>query len=250
MMPYFKNMAEHDVQQKTIEEDIVTIADIETENALKSYLHDLFPVVDFLGEESYVARDDKTFLTGFVCDPIDGTGFFRDGVPKFGLMLSFMQDSELVRTWLYQPCSGDMIIAQKGEGVTLNGQKINASERKKPPLKEQALVGHFRSYDGDAMHRIHGHIKVNGLHIGEHVCASMDYFNFVRGTIDNIVYKNAYPWDMAAGALIVKELGGHAALLREQLDLNAHLCADIHAPVLFTRYRDDWAPLRAVLLSA
>ena len=248
LLPHYQNLRAADIRIKTAVDDVVTIADVATENALRDGLGKLFPDMDFIGEESYVENNRQPIVTGFICDPIDGTIYFKDGVPTFCLMLTYTEQHRPVYSWIYQPCTGDMMIARQNRGVALNTQPIYSVRDR--TLDDQLLVGHFGRFTSDAMQPFLKNIQRNGVLLGEHICASMDFLRFAAGEIDNILYKNSYPWDMAAGALLIKELGGHAALLYSEQDLNQDLFSHIQQPVLFTRYKADWSAFKDRILSA
>jgi fructose-1,6-bisphosphatase/inositol monophosphatase family enzyme len=252
ILPYYNNLHSNQIQQKTSPKDLVCVADLEAENAFRKKIQGLHPGLMFVGEESYYETGCQKVTTGGVNDSVDGSIHFINGLETFCSMQSFLENALIIYGAVYQPLANVMVIAKYGQGVMYNGQNINSNKalETRPRIYDQITIGHITGeFAAPELRPLLDNAQKNGLCIGDHICASMDYIRFVRGEVDNIVYKNAYPWDVAAGALIFEEMGGRAALLHSEKDLITNLFDDIHQPVLMTRRKDDWSAVKGALLS-
>ncbi|MDC6641787.1 inositol monophosphatase, partial [Leclercia adecarboxylata] len=70
------------------DESPVTIADRESEAAMRRLIGESFPGHGIVGEEYGVERADAEFV--WVLDPIDGTKSFICGVPLFGTLIALL----------------------------------------------------------------------------------------------------------------------------------------------------------------
>src|SRR5262245_30036290 len=104
----------------------VTIADRETEQELRSSLHQLFPDDGFLGEE----YGDASGTSGFrwVIDPIDGTRSFVRGIPLWGTLVGLEYKGEQIAGVAAAPALGQTWHALRGDGAFRNARPIRVSD--------------------------------------------------------------------------------------------------------------------------
>ena len=131
-VPRFRRLDASMVHVKTEAIDLVTEADIATENVIKAAMAGLMPDALFVGEESVAA--DPALLTrlatadlAVVVDPIDGTANYAAGLPLFATMASVVSKGETVAGIIYDPMGDDWIMAEKGSGAWLrrpNGESV------------------------------------------------------------------------------------------------------------------------------
>ena len=100
----------------------VTIADRQSEQAMRALINQRYPVHGIFGEEFGSEREDAQFL--WVLDPIDGTKAFITGVPLFGSLIGLMRDGRPVVGVIDQPISGERWLGVEGRASTLNGRPI------------------------------------------------------------------------------------------------------------------------------
>ncbi|MCE3232521.1 MAG: Inositol monophosphatase family protein [Rickettsiaceae bacterium] len=113
----------------------VTIADQETEKAIRTLIQAKYPDHGIQGEEFGIENEKAEYR--WIIDPIDGTTSFMIGRPTFGTLLALMQNNEAVLGVIDQPISGERWLAYKGNGATFNGNKI--STRKCASLSDAVL---------------------------------------------------------------------------------------------------------------
>src|SRR5579872_2052225 len=117
--------------------DFVTSADKRTEKILIEELSRARPGYGFLGEEGgAVEGADRTHR--FIIDPIDGTTNFMHGIPQFAISIALEREGQLVSALVFNPVTGEMYVAEKGQGAYLNDKRLRVAARKK--LNESILA--------------------------------------------------------------------------------------------------------------
>lgn len=211
ILPRFKNLQDGDIHAKTHANDIVTIADIETEAALSEILPKLFPGTLVIGEEGVssgvVSTDilhDPTQVV-FVVDPVDGTLNFKNGKPQFAVMMALVAGGQTRMGWIYDVINDTHYITQKGKGTTKNGQPTRV--RPALDLNDPAAIGYmeYRYFPKplQAYLKDQGAERFKSLH-----CAGHEYLNIASGQSDFTIFSHMKPWDHLAGVLMVEEAGG------------------------------------------
>src|SRR5688572_27207438 len=106
----------------------VTIADRETEQALRTALGEAFPADGFLGEEF----GDTPGTSGFrwIVDPIDGTRSFVRGVPLWATMVGLAYQGECIGGIVFLPALKQVYRALKGDGAFRGDRRIRVSDVK------------------------------------------------------------------------------------------------------------------------
>jgi len=104
----------------------VTIADKESEAAMRALIEDAFPDHGIIGEE----MDDKTPDAEFVwvLDPIDGTQSFVTGKPLFGTLVGLLQNEKPVLGVINMPALNERWLGASGQPTTFNGKPAKVRE--------------------------------------------------------------------------------------------------------------------------
>jgi myo-inositol-1(or 4)-monophosphatase len=190
--------------------DLVTEVDIECERMCRAILAERFPDHDILAEE--MSRDPQqpsTFTHRWVYDPLDGTTNYAHGLPIFCSSLALQIDGRTVVGAIYDPTRAELFTAERGTGAFLNGQRLHVSAAAE--LIDALLVTGF-PYD------VHKHtadlVTMFGAFLGRARAvrrlgsAALDLCYVAAGRFDGYWEQHLWPWDVAAGALIVAEAGG------------------------------------------
>ncbi|MES1942991.1 Inositol-phosphate phosphatase [Salinisphaera sp. PC39] len=196
---------EFDVERKA-DASPVTVADIESERAIKGVLSKAFPGHGFYGEELGRETPDAEYV--WLIDPIDGTKSFVRGYPFFSTQIALMHRGELICGVSNAPMfgRGELACAAAGMGATLNGEPIRVSEV--DDLADATLsMGNIATLAGssrwqalgDLIRRVH-RIRGYGDFYHYHLLAS--------GRIDLIVESDLNILDIAALTVILREAGG------------------------------------------
>ena len=110
--------------------DLVTEADIQANTLLVERIRAAYPEHGIISEEK---DEDVNIDAEFIwtVDPLDGTNNFSHGIPFFTTMISLLKNKEPILSTVYDPIHNEMVVAEKGQGVTLNGRLITCSKNKK-----------------------------------------------------------------------------------------------------------------------
>ena len=166
-----------------------------------------------IGEEAYEA--DPEIISRFeeaapvwVLDPLDGTRNFSEGRPCFCVIVALVVQQVTQAGWIFDPLKNIMYYARRGEGVQVDTEALQAQPSKN--LEDMVgSVGKTRRAKIDARYGTAGTDRPADL--VRYRCIGMEYVDMVLGTLDFAEYGNLKPWDHAAGLLLLKEAGGHAA---------------------------------------
>lgn len=240
ILPRFRNLKEGDTRQKS-PGDFVTIADESAELALTPELMKLLPGSVVVGEEATAKNPDVMNALAeahpvWVVDPIDGTGNFASGKEGFVSMLALIQADDILASWILHPVSGEMTIARKGEGVTIDGKRI--APFAKPQVEPQGVLAYGqRGVPGIA--QMVDKRRESVTQVKSSRAAGIDYVRMGKGEIDFSFFSGIMPWDHAPGALIVRELGGHVGYIRADESYRPSVALNA-AGVLSAKSHDIW----------
>ncbi|WP_235929057.1 inositol monophosphatase family protein [Marisediminicola senii] len=195
---------------KSSPEDVVTLADRETEALIRAMIADARPDDGFYGEES--DADAGTSGLTWVVDPIDGTVNYLYGAPHWAVSIAVVEGEPNPLTWravtgvVVNPTIGEVYTATAGGGAFLGDRRLHVVEAELP----LALVGTGFGYD--AARRVEQARVVTSLigqvrDIRRGGTASLDLCGVASGRINAYYETGLKPWDHAAGALVAAEAG-------------------------------------------
>jgi fructose-1,6-bisphosphatase/inositol monophosphatase family enzyme len=246
-LPRFRRLDASMVQTKSEAIDLVTEADVATENVIKAAIATWMPAALFVGEES-VAADPALLLRladadlAVVVDPIDGTANYAAGLPLFACMASVVSKGETIAGIIYDPMGDDWVMAEKGGGAWLrrpNGEAVRLKVAQPLPLGEMVGMASVAYLPATSRPQILANTAKLRM-LANFRCAGHEYRTFVSGHGQFLCYNKLMPWDHLAGVLIAQEAGGHAA----RLDGGAYLPSHVDGGLLVTTNRDAWDELR------
>lgn len=210
LLPRFRNLAKDDIREKR-PGDVVTVADVASEQRLAVGLAKILPGVPVVGEEAVELDAGLLDLIGrpgercWIVDPLDGTGNFSRGEDHFAMIVCLVDDAETIAGWILDVPNDRMAIALKGHGTTLDGAPVRGKPPGRPP---KGLIGYNvrkafdRQLAPEQRRRLGGFSTLN--------CAGREYIDILSGRYDFSLYRRTKPWDHAAGALMLTEAGGQA----------------------------------------
>ena len=102
--------------------DLLSDADLKLNEFLVSEIKKKYPNARIIAEES--DNEELTNELTFVIDPLDGTCNYSMGIPLCGIQLAVLENKEAILSLIYLPNQDEMYVAKKGEGATLNGNKL------------------------------------------------------------------------------------------------------------------------------
>jgi myo-inositol-1(or 4)-monophosphatase len=184
--------------------DWVSDVDTASEQAVRDALAEGAPGIAFFGEESGGERA----ALGWLVDPLDGTANFLHGFPAVGVSVGLVLDDRPIVGVVHAPLLGDTYCATAGGGATRNGTPLAVSTR--APAEAIPATGFpFRRKD-----RLPAYLEVfhEAFEAVEDLrragAASLDLAWTAAGVFDGFFELALGPWDVAAGALLVREAGG------------------------------------------
>jgi myo-inositol-1(or 4)-monophosphatase len=208
LLDHFTHLERLDVRMKG-RRNPVTQADLEAEEFIKGELRRQFPEDSILTEEQGAIGDAARAPARWIVDPLDGTVNFAHGIPVFSVAIACEQQRKLVCGVVYAAALGEMFEAVAGGGARRNGKPIAVSTRTE---LADALLGTGFAYernqvaDNNVKHFDDLILKVRDLRrLGS---AAYDLACVACGRFDGYWELYLSPWDMAAGALLVREAGG------------------------------------------
>jgi myo-inositol-1(or 4)-monophosphatase len=196
------------IEHKNHPGDVVTVADRESEKAIISILQSHYPDHGIIAEESGISHGINKEYT-WVIDPLDGTVNYTHQYPMVSVSVALLKNKEIILGVIFDPIYEDLFFAEKGKGAYHNQKKISVS--KTTDLMNSLLATGF-AYDRRVSKETNYAQFCHMTHISQGVrrggSAALDLAYVACGRLDGFWEKGLQSWDLAAGALLVKEAGG------------------------------------------
>lgn len=185
--------------------NFATIADVEAEKVIVKILETNFPNHNIVGEEG-TGIDKKSEYTWFI-DPLDGTFTFGQGIPYFTVSIGLVKNDLPVVGVINHVAFKNLYWAAFKKGAYLNGKRIHVSSKK--ALAEAAAVLEFG-------HRQNRQSKMD-LYVSKLITKIAYPYSFGSAAVTlaliadaslDLYVTEAYPWDLAAGTILIREAGG------------------------------------------
>ena len=168
-----------------------------------------YPDRGIIAEENGV-REGSEYT--WIIDPLDGTTNFLHGFPMFAVSVAVKRAGVLEHGVVYDPLHDEMFTASRGEGAQLNGKRIRVSTTRKLapsllgtgfPFRDLGIIEPWMRSFQSLLPKTSG-IRRAGA-------AALDLAYVAAGRLDGFWEFGLKPWDMAAGALLIREAGGLVA---------------------------------------
>jgi myo-inositol-1(or 4)-monophosphatase len=208
--------------------DFVTQVDRKAEEMIGDTLLSAFPDSIVMGEElnptgmpSTVDRQPSTVV--WVVDPLDGTTNFLHRFPQYAVSIAALVDGALTVGLVHDVPRGVRFSAIRGSGAWMDGKRIEVSRNTDPSL---ALIGTgFPFSDMTQWERYRGQlerISQSVAGIRRPGSAALDLCDVACGRFEGFWEARLAPWDVAAGALIIREAGGQVSTFTGEADVLKH----------------------------
>ncbi len=187
--------------------EVVTPADLAAEKIILRAIKKQFPQHSILSEETGADTNPQSDYL-WVVDPLDGTTNFTMGNPLFSISIALLKKQKIVLGLIYIPFLKELYLAEAGKPATLNHKKIKVSQVNQ--IKNSLLTfchGNNETSIRQAIN-IHHYFKIAAKDIRQIGSAAIELAWVARGKTEAIIIPGAHPWDVAAGALIVRQAGG------------------------------------------
>ncbi|XP_005180670.1 inositol monophosphatase 1 [Musca domestica] len=208
------NKASKRVDIKSDFYDVVTDYDNRIEDFLWSEILKKYPQHKFIGEEDTAKNDnvckELTNDPTWIIDPIDGTSNFIKQIPHTCVSIGLAINKEIVLGIVNTPAQGKIYTAKLHQGAFCNGQAIHVSDCERV---NDANVGyevsllHAADIRDKHIKRIY-YIAAQSRRLLSYSCVVDSLCMVAAGHLDAYHVEDMYPWDCAAGYLLIKEAGG------------------------------------------
>lgn len=198
--------------------DVVTAMDLAVEALLRERLAELRPQDGVLGEEEGWSAG-ASGLT-WVVDPVDGTVNYLYGLPEHAVSVAVVSGPPDPAHWqvlagcVHRVPDGATWTAAAGEGAWRDGVRL-------APLVDRglddALLGTGFGYRRErrvAQGRVLAALLPRVRDVRRMGSAALDLCHVADASLDGHYERGLNPWDMAAGSLLVTEVGGLVTGLR------------------------------------
>jgi len=181
--------------------------DIKAEQVIINTIHKAYPEHGILAEESGIQQSDSD--TVWIIDPLDGTSNYLHGFPFYSVSIALKIKNRLEHGVIYDPLRHECFAASRGRGARLNDRRIRVS--KQTQLNASLLGTGFHFRDATLAQR---YLPTFEALIGKCAgvrrtgSAALDLAYVASGRLDGFWEFGLRPWDIAAGALLVREAGG------------------------------------------
>ena len=189
------------------EVDIVTESDRRSEAMIVARLRERFPGHAIVAEEGGGAVAAGAKYCWHV-DPLDGTTNFAHGYPCFAVSIGLSEDGEPIAGAVFNPVSGELFTAARGEGAYLNEQRIRVSlvDKLANSLVATGFPTHQRKRSANMNYYWEFTLRSHGVR--RDGSAALDLCSVACGRFDAFWEFSLNSWDTAAGVLLVREAGG------------------------------------------
>lgn len=195
-----------DVEVKSLN-SLVTYVDKKAEEKLVAGLQAIIPESGFLTEEETTTHKGKVY--NWIIDPLDGTTNFIHKLPVFAISVALTENNETVVGIVLELNRNECFYSYKGGKAYLNDKVIHVSEAK--TISNSLVATGFPYYDFKILKQYMNIIeelaqKTQGIR--RFGSAATDLAYVACGRFDIFFEYSLNPWDVAAGAFIVKQAGG------------------------------------------
>ncbi|WP_188205661.1 inositol monophosphatase family protein [Alkalibacillus aidingensis] len=197
------------VDTKKDRKDLVTEVDRRSEQFFIDKISEKYPDHKVLGEEGM--GEEVTSLDGtvWIIDPIDGTLNFVHQQRFFAISIGIYIDGVGEVGFIYDVMADDLYEGVRHQGAYKNGTQLDPIDPQK--TLEESMIGlnntwviPNRRLDEKKMQELSRNVKGTR----SYGSASLEFAYIADGTLDAYITMRLSPWDIAAGMIIVSEVGG------------------------------------------
>jgi len=193
--------------------DLVSYVDKEAEKIIVSKLKALIAGAGFITEENTINETSDQY--NWIIDPLDGTTNFIHGLPLYSVSIALAKHGEILLGVVYEINKGECFYTHKHIKSYCNGGIIKVSEAKRIadslfatgfPIHNFSKRDHYLAILNELMENAHGLRRLGS--------AAVDLAYVAAGRYEAYFEYNLNPWDVAAGAIVVKNAGGKVSDFR------------------------------------
>lgn len=189
--------------------DLVTEADVASEQLIIERIRSYYPRHSILAEES----GDTVTVEGesewrWIVDPLDGTTNYAHGYPCFCVSIALERQGKLELGVIYDPTRDEIFAGERGQGATLNGRKIQVSQIEELNAAMLCTGFPYNVRERPNFARDFTNFTMNAQAVRRDGSAALDLAYVACGRFDGFWEDGLNPWDVAAGVLLIEEASG------------------------------------------
>ena len=246
LMAYWRALEPDQISEKA-RNDLVSAADLASEQAIIGAIRERFPEHRILSEEAGWSNRSVSGPT-WIVDPLDGTTNFIHGIPQFAISIGVAEKGAVEFGVILDPVKNDVFSAARGRGAWWNGKRCRISDRDGLdgallatgfPFKAHRLLDPYLAIFRDVFLRCKA-VRRPGA-------AALDLAYTAAGLFDGFFEFQLSAWDIAAGSLLVEEAGGTITDMNggpEHMESGDVVCGSpgVHRELLEVvgRHREKW----------
>jgi myo-inositol-1(or 4)-monophosphatase len=190
--------------------DFVSRVDQMAEDAIIEVIRDHYPDHAIIAEESGSSGDHAV---QWIIDPLDGTTNYLHGFPVFAVSIAVMENGELQHGVVYDPLRQEIFSASRGQGAQLDGRRIRVSRQTtlKGALIATGFPYRMTEAHMDTYLKMLRQVMIETAGVRRPGSAALDLCYLAAGRVDGFWELGLQKWDVAAGALIIREAGGRVS---------------------------------------
>lgn len=228
------------VSTKSNPNDLVTEMDKEVEQFFAAKINVFYPDHLLLGEEGYGHEEINKTDTVWIIDPIDGTMNFVHQKQNFAISLGIYHQGIGEIGYIYDVMNNNLFSALRGNGAYKNDVKLSSLKEKQLTLEESVVAFSHRwllknrFINEKSMQQLVRNVRG----VRSYGSAALGFARVAEGALDAYITMRLEPWDIAAGKIIVNEVGGITTdvrgdaigLLERSSVISAH--PDVHGRIV------------------
>jgi myo-inositol-1(or 4)-monophosphatase len=207
----------YEITAKPGRQNFVTEYDRASEACIISFIKERFPSHHFLAEESGFSSPLKSHNVLWIIDPLDGTANFARHLPIFTISIAAYLKGEELCGVIFQPLTHELFVAEKGKGAYLNGTRLTVSQIN--AMDDCVLVASL-PYDRESFPILDMkqllEASYRGITLRNFGSAALSLAYTAAGKVDALWMYNLYPWDVAAGKILLEEAGGQLTQYKKE----------------------------------
>jgi len=193
--------------------DLVTEADLASQEAIREILLGAFPGHGFLAEEGFLAdKNARLARQGddlrWIVDPLDGTTNYVHGVPNYAVSIALERGGAPLVGTVYDPSADECFSAAAGHGATCNGEALRVSDVGRLSHAMVAVSFSAKVDRGDQEIGDFIEVMLKTQATRRMGSSALNLCYVAAGRFDAYWATTTKIWDIAAGALLVREAGG------------------------------------------
>ncbi|HZN07752.1 MAG TPA: inositol monophosphatase family protein [Pyrinomonadaceae bacterium] len=198
--------------------DLVTEADLASENLLIERIRSYYPQHGILAEESgeAILVGGKRSDWKWIIDPLDGTTNYAHSYPCFCVSIALEHEGVLEIGVIYDPVRNEMFAAERGKGATLNDRTIRVSEVDQLSNAMLCTGFPYNVRERPDFARDFTNFTMTAQAVRRDGSAALDLAYVACGRFDGFWEDGLNPWDTAAGVLLIQEARGRVTNFDDQ----------------------------------